>query len=57
MKTTPELYTFTLEFQDDNGNELKRQNIEAFDLNEANEIAKKMLAECMINDCVKIIVS
>ena len=52
----PELLTFTIEFQDANENELKRQNIEAFDLDEAKEIANKMLSECMINDCVNVVI-
>lgn len=52
----PELLTFTIEFQDANQNELKRQNIGAFDLDEAKEIANKMLSECMINDCVNVVI-
>ena len=53
LKTTKnKTYLFT--YLDNNGNELKRSSFEAVNIMEAFEIKDKLLAECMLNDCVKI---
>jgi len=55
MKIQAEKY-FKLSFQDRNDNELKSFVIRAYYLADAKKSAKLHFANCMINDCTKIIV-
>ena len=42
--------TFRIEFQDNNQNELWAKTIEAYDFNEANDIANAIFSNSNVND-------
>jgi hypothetical protein len=46
--------TYTFIFADQNSNELTRKQFELNDDKEAYDLCKKLLAECMINDCTEV---
>ena len=49
--------TYLFTYLDKKGNELKSYVFYAFNMTEAKEVKKKLFAECMLNDCVKIKIS
>ena len=46
--------TYLFTYLDKKGNELKSYVFDAFNMKEAKDIKRKLFAECMLNDCVKI---
>lgn len=45
-------YTFI--YEDKGGNEITRKELPCYSKKEAVNVANRLFAECMINDCVKV---